>query len=87
MLNNRLMSSFEEYYFKNIGKKIRYYRLKIGYTQEELSELLGMNDKYIGHVERYERCISNKVLIRLLEVFKVQPKDFFQFDDDFNFKV
>lgn len=79
------MSSFEEYYYKNIGNKIRYHRLKLNYTQEGLSQSLGLNEKYIGHVERSERRISNKVLTKLLEIFKVQPKDFFDFEEKYKF--
>ena len=79
------MSSFEEYYYRNIGKKIRQYRLKFNYTQEGLSQLLGLNEKYIGHVERFERYISNKVLISLLNIFKIQPSDFFDFEEKYKF--
>lgn len=79
------MSSFEEYYYKNIGKKIRQYRLKNNYTQERLSQILGVNEKYIGHVERFERRISNKVLALMLTVFKVQPSDFFNFEEKYKF--
>lgn len=79
------MSSFEEYYYKNIGKKIRQYRLKNNYTQERLSQILGVNEKYIGYVERFERRISNKVLALMLTVFKVQPSDFFNFEEKYKF--
>lgn len=79
------MSSFEKYYYENIGKKVRYYRLKANYTQEKLSELLGLNEKYIGHIERSERFISNKVLVKLLKIFKIQPQEFFDFDEKYKF--
>ena len=79
------MSSFEEYYYKNIGKKIRHYRLKLNYTQENLSQILGLNEKYIGHVERFERQISNKVLASLLKLFKIQPSEFFDFEEKYKF--
>lgn len=75
------MSSFKKFYYRNIGKKVRFYRKKYGYTQEQLSDILDLNLKYIGHIERSERCISNKVLIKLLELFKVQPVEFFDFDE------
>ena len=42
------MSSFEDYYYKNIAEQIRKYRLKNGLTQEELSDMLSKNLKYIG---------------------------------------
>ena len=75
------MSSFEQYYYKNVGLKIRAIRLKNNMTQERLSELISKNDKYIGHVERCERKISQKVLIQLLELFKISPAEFFNFEN------
>lgn len=77
------MSRFEDCY-QNIGKQVKKYRLAFGYSQEELSELLQKNLKYIGHIERCERKISNKILAQLLDLFKVQTKEFFNFDKDFN---
>ncbi len=75
------MSSFEEYYYQNIGAQIRKYRKSAGYTQEQLSEMLSKNYKYIGHIECGERQISNKMIIKLLECLKIQPKDFFKFNE------
>lgn len=79
------MSSFEDYFYKNIGKKIRFYREKEGLTQEQLSEMLGLNIKYIGHIERCERYISNKTLVRLMEMWKLQPEEFYKFDLKYDF--
>ena len=78
------MSSFSDYYYKNIAIKVRKYRTELGYTQEQLSEILDKNIKYIGHIERCERKMSNEALIDLLQEFKVQPKEFFDFDEKFN---
>ena len=79
------MSSFESYYYKNIGEKIRYYREKFGMTQEQLSSNLGKNDKYIGHIERCERFISNRMIIKLLKLWELQPEEFYKFDEKYKF--
>lgn len=79
------MSSFERYFYFNIGKKIRYYREGSGLTQEQLSQILGVNEKYIGHIERCERFVSTKMLIKIMEFFKVQPFEFFNFDKQHDF--
>ena len=64
------MSSFEDYYYKNIAEQIRKYRLKNGLTQEELSDMLSKNLKYIGHIERCERkCKRTHGLIILYRWF------------------
>lgn len=75
------MSTFEQYFYKQVGQQVRKYRQLRGLTQEKLSELLGLNDKYIGHVERCERKMSYKVLIQLLDFFQVNPQEFFDFDE------
>jgi len=62
---------YETFIYTNIGKNIRKYRLAQGLSQEKLSEMLEANPKFIGHVERYERCISLKKLIQLSEILHV----------------
>ncbi len=81
-----LMNNFDEYFYKNIGLRIRKLRKDKNLTQEKLSEILGLNYKYIGHVERCERKISCKVLTQILKYFRVQPSDFFSFDLDYNWQ-
>lgn len=85
MYNNYCMSSFEDYYYSNIARRVRFYRIKSGLTQEALSDILGKNSKYIGHIERCERYISNKAVIKLMEFWNIQPAEFFNFDENFNF--
>ena len=77
------MSTFNEYMQNNIALKIRKLRISRGYTQEELSYLLNKNMKYIGHIERCERQISNIGLCEIMEFFKIQPKDFYSFDKNY----
>lgn len=77
------MSSFEEYFYRGIAYKIRKLREEKQLTQEQLSEMLSKNDKYIGHIERCERKISNSTLIQLLDMWKIQPKDFYSFPTSF----
>ena len=77
------MSSFNEYYHRNFAKQVRKFRHKAGLTQEDLSELLGKNLKYVGHIERLERFISGNEIPNLLNTLKVQPSDFFNFEEDY----
>ena len=78
------MSSFGKYYIRNIALQVRKYRIKNGYTQEELSDLLGKNLKYIGHIERGERTMSNKALMQFMELLKIQPSEFYAFKNNYN---
>ncbi len=67
--------------YKKLGKNIRRYRLESNISQEKLSELLETNPKFIGHVERFERCISLKKLIQLSVILRVPLSKLFNFDD------
>ena len=62
---------YESSIYKNIGSNIKRFRLAKGFSQEKLSELLDANSKFIGHVERFERCISLKKLIQLSKLLDV----------------
>lgn len=65
---------YESFIYKNIGKNIRKYRIQHNISQEKLSELLDANSKFIGHVERFERCISLKKLIQISKIFNIPLK-------------
>lgn len=73
--------NFEEKVYKYIGQNIRKFRLEKGLSQEKLSEMLDVNSKFIGHVERCERCISLKKLIQLSEILEVPLKYFVETKD------
>ncbi len=75
------MSMFEEKIYKNIGKNVKKYRNLRGISQEKLSEMLDVNNKFIGHVERFERYISLKRLIKIAEILEIELKELFEFND------
>lgn len=72
------MSSIQEETYRIIGKNVKKYRLASNLSQENLSEILNANSKFIGHVERFERYISLKKIIELAEYFNVPVKTFFE---------
>lgn len=72
------MSSIQEETYRTIGKNVKKYRLASNLSQENLSEILNANSKFIGHVERFERYISLKKIIELAEYFNVPVKTFFE---------
>lgn len=72
------MSSIKEETYRIIGKNVRKYRQSANISQEKLSEILDVNSKFIGHVERFERFISLKKLIEIAEYFNVPVKNFFE---------
>ena len=72
------MSTLQEQTYRTIGKNVRKYRKQANISQEKLSEILDVNSKYIGHVERFERFISLKKLIELAEYFNIPVIKFFE---------
>ena len=52
---------------KEIGKRVRLYRIKLGLTQEKLAELSGLHNTYIGQTERGEKNITLCSLLKLTE--------------------
>ncbi|MGA3283797.1 MAG: helix-turn-helix transcriptional regulator [Verrucomicrobiota bacterium] len=61
-----------------IGDAIRLYRNKTGFTQEELAELVDLNPKYVGEVERGEKIISIEALLRIAKAVKTPIHEFFR---------
>ena len=60
-----------------IAEAIRNHRKAAGYTQERLAELVNLNPKYLGEVERGEKIISIEALLRVAKVVKTPMPEFF----------
>jgi transcriptional regulator with XRE-family HTH domain len=63
---------------KVIGDAIRLHRSKANLTQEKLAELVALNPKYIGEVERGEKIISIEALLRIAKAVKTPVHEFFR---------
>lgn len=61
-----------------IGDAIRAYRKRAGFTQEKLAEMVELNPKYIGEIERGEKIISIEALLRVAKAVKIPIRDFFR---------
>ena len=68
--------------FKMLGLKIAYYRKVKGYTQEELSELLGVATSYVGAIEapNMNKPISLTTLFKIANILDVPAWKFLEFD-------
>lgn len=62
-----------------LGKNIRKYRRKAGFTQEQLSEKVKVTPKYIQYIEKARRTPSIRLLSRIARATGVKVKDFFTF--------
>lgn len=60
------------------GKRIRFLRLKGGFSQEDLAERCELDRTYIGGIERGERNPSLKNILRLADALGVSPTILFE---------
>lgn len=60
--------------YASVGKRIRRLRKQLGFTQEELADLCGLDFRSIGAVERGERNLSLKSLTKIAKALKVTPE-------------
>lgn len=58
---------------QTVARNVRRLRLERGYTQEELSELAGINCNYTGMIERGERSPTVDMLEKLAKALKIDP--------------
>ncbi len=57
-----------------IGNNVRYFRKKLGISQEELGDAAGLDRTYIGGIERGERNVSALNIAKLAKALKVKPE-------------
>lgn len=55
--------------FKTIGLKLKAERERIGYTQEQVAEIIDITPAFVGHLERGERSMSLDTLIRFCNFY------------------
>ncbi|NLO82999.1 MAG: helix-turn-helix transcriptional regulator [Clostridiales bacterium] len=54
-----------------IGRRIREERKKLNLSREELAEIVGLSDYYVGQLERGERQMSLPVLVKIVNCLHV----------------
>ena len=54
-----------------IGPRLRRLRTKLGLTQTRMAEELGISGSYLNLMERNQRAMSAKVLLRLSETYDI----------------
>ena len=69
----------EQYDFTNqlqkLGLKIRKLRSEKGFSQESFADACGLDRTYVGGVERGERNLGFKNLLRISDALDVEPSE------------
>lgn len=60
-----------EFYLK-LGKRIYSLRRKLGLSREKFAELAGMNDYYLGEIERGEKKASIDTLFKISNLLNIK---------------
>lgn len=58
-----------------IGSNIKFYRKKLGLSQEQLADFADLHRTYVGSVERGERNISALNIEKIAVVLGVEPAE------------
>ena len=72
---------------KLFGKRIKELRKKSGFTQEQLSEKIGLFQKQIGNIETSTCFTTMQNLEKFSQIFGVEIKDLFDFEYQENREV
>jgi XRE family transcriptional regulator, regulator of sulfur utilization len=64
---------------KQVGAKIRKYRLAKGLSQEQLAFEADLHRAYIGQIERGEKNIGVQNLDKIAQALKISPAKLFNF--------
>ena len=52
-----------------VGPRLRRFRQTLGLTQARMAEDLGISTSYLNLIERNQRALSAKVLLKMAEVY------------------
>lgn len=70
---------------KNIGEKIRQIRDLKGYSQEYISNKLGVSQRAYSKIERNEIKIDWEKITQISKLFEIDPLELISFDDNLVF--
>lgn len=56
---------------KAIGQKLKDERKRLGFTQEQVAEVIGISPAFVGHIERAERSMSLDTLIHFCNLYRI----------------
>lgn len=70
---NKETKSKENVTYETMGQRIRMSRIKLGYTQESLAEMMYLKKATISKYEKDQRDIPTSVLVRMADILMVTP--------------
>ena len=69
-----------EFAFKKLfGARIKELRLKKGFTQEKLAEIIDVGERNLSKIECGEIFVKSSTVTKLLSALEVEPQELFDF--------
>lgn len=65
---------------KQFGERVKFYRNKLGLTQEQLAEKINLQPNTLSYIENGKNNISYMKLAPLCQALKIEPYQLFVFD-------
>jgi len=65
-------------YQARLGQAIRHQRESMGFSQESFADEVGLHRTYIGSIERGERNLSLRNIIKIAKALGMKPSELFQ---------
>ncbi|MBQ8522562.1 MAG: helix-turn-helix transcriptional regulator [Clostridia bacterium] len=72
--------------FKDIIKRISYFRIEKGISARELSLSIGKSENYINQLESFDFIVPSDVLLQIIDNLGITPEEFFA-EDYKNYKT
>jgi len=72
--------------FRDIIKRISYFRIDKGVSARELSLNIGKSENYINQLESFDFIVPSDVLLQIIDNLGITPEEFFA-DDYKNYKT
>ncbi len=63
---------------KGLGRKLKFYRVKYGWSLEECSERIGISARYLADIERGDKTPKLDTFIRILNTLAASADDVLQ---------
>ena len=62
---------------KSLSVNIKYYRTKMGFSQEKLAETVGLSDQTINDIEGCRTWVSDKTIVKIARAFNIEVYQLF----------
>ena len=62
---------------KELGKRIKALRIKNGYTQEKLSEMIDISQRALSRIESGNNFVTSETIDKLFSAFDITAEEFF----------